>query len=394
MPLRTLSNFILLPELNLLSIRVFKNKQGFYRCEKVSGFEVCPRCATPSNTIYDHREVEVKDAPIRGKSVYLKIKKRRFFCKKCKNPFTEPVPGIKKGKRCTDRFERELLHACENYQSLSRVRKVFKCSTAYVYKALYHQLELKRRMNLYPWPKTIGIDEHKFKRNKQLSIAEFASIIVDYNNKRVMELVEGKTAAGLANDLAYIPERGNVKNVVLDLCDPFKKFVTEFFPNAQITADKFHVLRLLHPAINRERKNITGDRRSLPVRKLLLRNGKNIDWSRKHLLNDWLKQYPVLNEIYHYKEALHGLYRIRGYNRASRALTALTDRMAHSAIKEIKTLRRTLIKWKTQILNYFKFGITNGRTEGYNNKCKLVKKNAYGYKSFKNYRLRVLSACR
>ena len=84
MPLRTLSNFILLPELNLLSIRVFKNQQGFYRCEKVSGFEVCPRCATPSNTIYDHREVEVKDAPtIRTQTSHgtCRGKNRRWTCK-------------------------------------------------------------------------------------------------------------------------------------------------------------------------------------------------------------------------------------------------------------------------------------------------------------------------
>ena len=45
-------------------------------------------------------------------------------------------------------------------------------------------------------------------------------------------------------------------------------FVREHFPNAVIVADKFHVLRLIVPALNRRRKEITGDRRRLPVRRL------------------------------------------------------------------------------------------------------------------------------
>ena len=46
-----------------------------------------------------------------------------------------------------------------------------------------------------------------------------------------------------------------------------------------------------------------------------------------------------------------------------------------------------------EILNYFDYPITNGRTEGFNNKAKLVKKRAYGYRNFGNYRLRLLNAC-
>ena len=99
-------------------------------------------------------------------------------------------------------------------------------------------------------------------------------------------------------------------------------------------------------------------------------------------------RYIDLSEIYHFKEAMYGLYRIKGYNQASRAFTKLTDRMALSKIPEVKTLRRTFMKWRNEILNYFKTGITNARTEGFNNVAKLVQKRAYGVKSFEMYRLR------
>ena len=216
---------------------------------------------------------------------------------------------------------------------------------------------------------------------------------MDYKNKRVFDLVRGRSTKDLYASLSHIPGRENVTGVVLDLADPFKKFVSEFFPNATLVADKFHVLRLLNPAINRRRTQITGDRRTLPVRRLLLRSGKRLEYFQRRALLQWLDQHPELKEIYLWKERMHGFYRIRGYNRAARALTAMTDAMATSNIKEIKTLRRTLMRWRNPILNYFKRRLTNGRTEGYKNLAKLIQKRAFGYKSFENYRLRLLNAC-
>ena len=65
--------------------------------------------------------------------------------------------------------------------------------------------------------------------------------------------------------------------------------------------------------------------------------------------------------------------------------------MAQSKLKEIKRLRKTLMKWRQEILNYFRTGVTNARTEGFNNIAKLLQRNAFGFKSFKNYRLKVLN---
>ena len=75
------------------------------------------------------------------------------------------------------------------------------------------------------------------------------------------------------------------------------------------------------------------------------------------------------------------------------ALAALTDRLASSPLPELQTFRRTLMRWRREILAYFCTGLTNGRTEGFNNKPKVVKKRAYAYRSFRNYRLRLLNAC-
>lgn len=392
MPESILAQRVLLPELELQHF--YRNRlHCFLHATKRSEMEVCPRCATPSTSGYDKRKVRVKDAPLRNAAVTLVITKRRFYCKTCEKPFTEPVPGIRKARRSTERYRAYVLWACENFTDLKRVRQAARCSAGFLYDALYEQLELRLRKRQYPWPVTIGIDEHSFRRNKKLGRTEFASLIVDYKNKRIKELAQGRTAAELEHQLAHIKGRENVQNVILDMCDPFKNFAVNFFPNALIIADKFHVLRLLTPHLNRRRKAIVGDRRTAKIGRLLLKNGRDLDYFTRGAVWDWLALHPELKELYSWKERLHGFYRIRGYDRAKQALTAMTDELATATLKELQTLRRTLMKWRVEILNYFKTGLTNGRTEGFNNLAKLVQRRAFGYKSFRNYRLRLLNAC-
>ena len=386
------SNFVLLPELKLIKSNYLPGGHKVLHCVKKPMQEYCPHCASGDYWVHQYKEVTVRDEPIRGKNIILKIKKRRLRCKQCKKTFCEPIPGVMQRARFTERFKRSLNWACETFRDLKKVRKAYRCSTDTVYKAHYRQLDLKLRKNLnYPWPKTIGIDEHAFRRASRKTATTFATMIVDFSNKRPMELVEGKTCGDLMADLAHIPGRENVTTVALDLCDPYKKFVKDFFPNASMVADKFHVLRLLNTSIMRRRKEITGDRASWRARKLLLMSNIHLDYFDRKALWEYLEQYPELKEVYAFKESLHAFYRIKGYNRACKAMNKLLDRMALSKLPEIKRLRKTLKKWRQEILNYFRTGITNARTEGFNNIAKLLQRNAFGFKSFENYRLKVLN---
>lgn len=391
MPSERLPQVLLLPELQLVKTTAPYRGPTYFFCEKTSKMEVCPKCAQPARGVYDRRWVSVRDSPIRDRQVVLKIRKRRFWCRPCQKPFTEPVPGIGKGKRFTQRYRKGLLWACETYSSLKSVLNNFRCSAGFLYQNLYQELERRRRRRLYPWPKVIGIDEHYFRREH--GFRQFVSMVVDFKGRRLMELVKGRSIAEMTAALSYIPGRENVRYVATDLCDPYKSFVKQFFPNATVVADKFHVLRLLNPAINRYRKEITGDKRSLPIRRLLLQNGHRLQRSLRFRLEYWLKQHPILAEVYYAKEALHRLYRTKGQRRVAHAYTHLTDTLARSAVPELKRLRKTLLAWRKQILAYFRNRLTNARTEGFNNVAKVVKKRAFGYKSFENYRLRLLNTC-
>ena len=393
LPEVTLARFLLLPELIVTYVHLVRRAGAIYGVRKTSKFEVCPKCANPSHSIYDHRVVKVKDEPIRGKYVILKIKKRRFFCKNCRKPFTEPITGIGKSMRTTHRYRRSLLWAAENFADLTKVQRAYRCSRGLLYRVVYEQLEQKRRTRLYEFPALIGIDEYSFRKPKY-SPVEYATVIVDHKGKRIYDLIDGRSKAELEKAAIRFKRPDNVKAVTIDLSPSFKSFAKSTFKNARIIADRFHVQRLFIRLVNKFRKQITGDRRSHPMRKLLMRDGSKLQAYERRAIKRWLAQFPDLEKVYEIKESVHRFYRIRGKNRAKKALLKIYHRMGLSKIPELVNLRKSLLAWKDEIVEYFDGRFSNGRVEGFNRKAKLVQRRAYGFKSFKNYKLQLLHTCR
>jgi transposase len=393
LPTDSLAQFYLLPEMELLRAGRGPTGGTDFVMRKTSEMEVCPRCATPSHSVYDRRWVTIKDEPMRRTAVRLRIHKRRFMCRSCQRPFTEPVSGIIKGKRTTERYARAVQQACDDYVDLKTVRERFKCSGGYLYQALYRHLERKLRERRTDWPERVGIDEHFFKRGKGFERRRFVTMVVDQTNGRLIEVADGKRGDEVAAAVSRFAHPENVRWVSIDLSGSYKKFAKEYFPNAQIVADKFHVLALPMGALMKYRKEAEGGKNTSYLRKILLSPGYQVlDYWRPRL-KEWLKKYPQLEAVYWAKERLSRFYRIRSPAQAARYLTKLTDDLCLSSVPELRTLRQTLKTWRSAILNYWTSRQTNARVEGFNNKAKLVKRRAYGYISFDNYRLRLLNAC-
>ena len=390
-----LKRTLILPHLEVS--RFFHAQRTLYaECHTVRRPMACPVCASLCSQIYDKRLVSLRDEKIRQFQVVLKVWKKRYFCPQCKKPKTEPIDGVLPKRRYTQRFRKQIYRFCEQFSSLEQVRQEMKCSKDLIYRSYYEALDLEERKRFRAFPDAIGLDEHSYRRLKHhgsYGATEYAVMVVDHRKKRAIEVVEGKSCAALESSLTHVSHRDRVKWVTLDLCDPFKKFARSYFPQAELIADKFHVLRLLNGPLNQARKAVTGDRRSLRIRTDLLRSRFKLDYKRKREIDRFLEPFDELREIYQWKERLHGFYRIRGAGRARRAMIKMLDEMALSEVNAIRRLRKTLKKWFQEILNYFKTRLTNARVEGFNNVAKTVKKRAYGFRSFKNYRLRVLNAC-
>ncbi len=100
--------------------------------------------------------------------------------------------------------------------------------------------------------KSIGIDEHSFLRSEKKHKTDFVTVFIDYTNRRMKEVVLGK---GIG-DLTQSHIRDYVKNVILDLSPTFRSFAKDFFPQARLIADKFHVIKLIHPIVHQYRKDV------------------------------------------------------------------------------------------------------------------------------------------
>jgi transposase len=335
----------------------------------------------------------VKDAPIRGKHVELVIKKRRFWCAKCRKPFMEPAPGISKRSRTTQRFKSNVTWSSEKFSTLKDVAKASRCSEGYVYKAVYEMLELKQRQFQYPWPKVLGIDEHKFKKTKNRELF-FATIFVDHKAKRIFEVVEGRDAETLRIALDKVSGRDEVLIITMDLADHYRQFCRSYFPNARIVADCFHVEKLFSSLLNKKRLNVTGDKRKNPIRTLVLRKRSDLKPYELNALQDWLNQHPHVREVYEYKEAIKRFYNCKGQSRARKIFKNILDKMGNSKQEGVISLRETIIEWRTEILAFHAKKLTNARTEGFNRLAKLLQRKAFGFRTFKFYRLKLLNACR
>lgn len=392
MPVTDLS--FLLPSKKLKFIHAVRSQKGMIWIteSKPTRSERCPRCGAVCSQFYGKTKVRLRDEPLRSEQLFIEITKQRYFCKICKKPFVERIDGIKPRQRSTGRFEKFIAEMCERFSNISDVQRRYNCSSSFAYKVFYkyQAFKVKEKIN-YDWPGVIGIDEHFFSRRN--GFTEYVSVITDMNKKRLYEMVEGKSTKTLIHQLEHIPGRDKVKIVVMDMSSTYKKFVKDFFPNAMIVADKFHVLRLLTPTIMKMQREIHGHRQEMLFKKLVLKNRMNLDYYLRSDVDKYLKQHPELDLIYRHKERLYEFYRTKGVVRAVRGFYKLVNQLKGTGHKALIKLAKTMERWKKEILLYFETGLTNARTEAFNKTAKLVQRKACGYKSFKNYRLRTLNAC-
>lgn len=390
---KNLTRFVLGTEFELLSHRPYQDGHLWVVRKRRQAFVACPRCSQPSNTRAGRCKALLRDEPLRSQSLWLEVHKHRYFCRTCRKPFTEPTSLSWPRRRTTYRLRKHVARLCHDMTDLTRVRKRTSMSNGFIYQVYYAQVEtrLKERRDSIKWPTTLGIDEHFFSRSR--GFTEYVSVFTDLNKRKLFEVARGKDTRSLIEQLESIPGREQVREVVIDMSGTYRALARKLFPQAKIVADKFHVLRLLSPSIIKERRQAQGNIFDARIRRRLLMNRYRLDYFERSDIDSFLQRYPALNALYRAKEKLHQIYRTHGYARAALSLDRLIGELKTQTLEPLLRLARTLTNWRNEILEYFRRKLTNAFTEQTNNRGKLVQKRGYGYRSFRNYRLRLLSAC-
>lgn len=217
----------------------------------------------------------------------------------------------------------------------------------------------------------------------------------------VLEVLKDRKKASLE---AWFDERGAEWCAAVEVCcadmwDAYHQAAQAKLPNAQLTVDRFHVMKNLNEAVTKARRTIQkqADEAMQETLKgcrwLLVKNAENLTAEERSRLQAMLACSPELKTCYDLKEAFRTWFN-QAVNRQD-ADAGLTDWMAKveaSGLKPLQAFLKTLANWREQILNYFEGRHSNGFAEGVNLKIKMINRRAFGYRNFSNFRLHILVA--
>src|SRR5450432_1426705 len=185
----------------------------------------------------------------------------------------------------------------------------------------------------------------------------------------------------------------------MDLANSYRSMVRKHFPQARIVTDRFHVIRIVKHhflACWRDLDPVGAKNRGLLS--LMRRHRHNLSEEQALRLFAYLAKYPALELIYRFKQRLCSLPMEKHRNRkrcaklAPRLLRAIAELQA-SGFAPLVQLGNTLHAWREEIATMWRFTRNNGITEGFHNKMEVLQRQAYGFRNFQNYRLRVKLLC-
>ena len=377
-----------------------QGKFAYATCDEVEA-PICPRCG--SHKLYAHGYYH-RNAKVIGRDEArkrLRIKLKRYKCRSCGISFSQSCNriGIGKWQRRNARLNDTLSRECADGVSNKKIAQKYQISTSTVERQLHrNHEELLREQLQYPCPLVMGIDEHSIHRGRTKG-AKFAVTLTDLRHNRVYEVFEGKEPKTLESNLRRLKGREKVKMVCMDLCSPFRSLVMRLFPNAKIVADRFHVIKLIISTFHEFCKEVDPEIRwKRGITAALRTKGENLNEKQRQLLRNEFEEYPTIETAHAFKEKLCSLLSIKAQKRAAcvpmlAKLKEMVWQLLHDAPETFKKLGRTIRQWFEPIIRMWRFTKSNGITEGFHRKMKLIQRRAYGYRNFENYRLRVLIEC-
>lgn len=229
---------------------------------------------------------------------------------------------------------------------------------------------------------------------------DFVAVIVDLDTGIVLDLLENRTKASL---IAYFQDKGpafcqQITVFASDMWLGYVETAKTVFPNAYIVTDRFHFYAHLQKCIDSLRKQLRNqhkeDKTLHKTKYLWLKNEADLTKKEKQTIKHILSMqiFEPLKIAYELKNEFRQILEDKNITRhqAELKITQWQQKITESNIKLLNDFSALLTRWKEHILNYFIDRITTGIIEGINNKIKLIKRRAYGFHYFPNFRLTVI----
>ena len=244
--------------------------------------------------------------------------------------------------------------------------------------------------------KRIAIDEISVGKGHR-----YLTIVLDLGSGAVVFVGEGKGSDTLAPFWTRLKRsKAKIKAVAIDMSPAYSSAVMENLPEATLVFDHFHVITLFNKKLSDFRRALyhqaTTEMGKAVLKGtlwLLLKNPENLDETRNEhqRLQEALQLNEPLSIAYYLKEDLRQLWSQPNKRTARAFLKDWVARARASGVKMLTKFANTLMAHASGVLAYYNYPISTGPLEGTNNKIKVMKRQAYGFRDMEFFKLKIMA---
>ena len=297
-----------------------------------------------------------------------------------------PWEGLSNG--FTLLFEALLVQLCQA-MPVNRVANITKTSDDKLWSMLGSYIDTTRQEENFEDIDAIGLDETSRAKGH-----EYITLFVDLQKRRTIFITQGKDNLTVAR-FAYDFQNHNgsieaIKDLSCDMSPAFIKGVKENLPNAKITFDKFHILKIINEAVDKVRKEEVSTNKLLKGTKYLwLKNYHNLTSKQKEKLNEFTLSNMNTKTLraYNIRQSFQEIYQAKTEDEFITYLNKWYYWATHSRLEPIIKAAKTIKRHWDGVVHWYESKINNGILEGLNSVIQAAKSKARGYKTFKNYKI-------
>ena len=361
----------------------------------------CPHCQGQMTKYDFQKESKIPYLECTGYKTLIRLKKRRFRCKVCRKVAVAETSLVKKNHQIATIVNQKIAQKLIEKVPMTAIAESLAVSTSTVIRKLK---EFKFKTDLSFLPTHMSWDEYSFKKGKMSFIAQ------DFDSRKIIAILDGRTQATIRNHfLRYSRQvRNSVKIITMDMFSPYYDIAKKLFPSAKIVLDRFHIVQHLGRTMNRLRIQIMNqlDKKSHKYRalkrywKLIQQDSRKL--SHKRFYRPTFRMHLISGEILekllscsqelreHYK--LYQLLLFHFQEKKTEHFFGLIEDTISSVNPIFQTVFKTFLKDKDKIMNALELHYSNAKLEATNNLIKVIKRNAFGFRNFDNFKTRILIA--
>jgi transposase len=237
----------------------------------------------------------------------------------------------------------------------------------------------------------IAIDEFATRKGHH-----YMTVVMDLESGRILHVEQGKDAAALRPFLRVLRRRKvKLRAVAMDMSPAYMQAVKDVFPDLDIVHDPYHVVAMVNRAIDETRRDmyrtLSGEQRQVikGIRFLLLKSLESLSEHSLATLATIMELNEPLYRAYLLKEEMRWFWNLPSAELAESFLQTWAQEAKAIGIKHFENLAESFLRHKAGLISYFAHRISTGPLEGLNNKIKVLKRQAYGFRDKEYFKLRL-----